>query len=73
MNVQLQIDWDGRVLAHCFAGCAPAAILGLRMADLVAGPPPPELGRVVRSWTMIRERDLQAFITKCNPASLEAL
>ena len=35
---------DERIVLHCTAGCAPAAIveaLGYRMADLSYGPPPP--------------------------------
>jgi hypothetical protein len=34
---------EGRVLVHCFAGCAPTQILaalGLAIRDLFAGPPP---------------------------------
>jgi hypothetical protein len=48
---------EGRVLMHCFAGCALTTILetvGLRMADLFAGPQPsPEQ---VRNAARERER-----------------
>lgn len=39
---------DGRVLLHCFAGCATEAILaarGLSMADLFPDPPEADKGR----------------------------
>jgi len=51
---------DGRVLVHCFAGCANTAILaalGLGCRDLYAGPPPsPQQAAALRAARETRER-----------------
>lgn len=63
-SLSIRAGADGRILLHCFAGCALDSILAaLKLArrDLFAGPPPsPEQTAALRAMQEARERDAKA-------------
>ncbi|HVS15501.1 MAG TPA: hypothetical protein VMV46_16375 [Thermoanaerobaculia bacterium] len=72
---------DGRVLAHCFAGCDPAAVLeaiGLELRDLFAGDRGPGSGwspasrreRRVPAEDLLRTLGYEALVVVCGLARL---
>lgn len=70
-SLNIREGQDGRVLLHCFAGCAHTAILGklgLARSDLFAGPPPSPAQRAAFQ----AERDAREYVAHKERRQLRA-